>query len=48
VQFYLEKDGTECYYREKEGKWLVYRKADNKTIKSVGYSPVDLDRIVNR
>ncbi len=48
LQFYLEKDGTECYYREKEGKWLVYRKADNKTIKSVGYSPVDLDRIVNR
>jgi len=48
VQFYKDKDGTECYYREKEGKWLVYRKSDNKTIKSVGYSPVDLESIVNR
>ncbi len=48
VQFYKDKDGTECYYKEKEGKWLVYRKSDNKTIKSVGYSPVDLDSIVNR
>ena len=48
VQFYLDKDGTECYYRKKEGKWLVYRKSDNKTIKSIGYSPVDLDSIVSR
>jgi predicted HAD superfamily Cof-like phosphohydrolase len=48
VQFYKEKDGTECYYKLEAGKWLVYRKSDNKTIKSVGYSPADLDRIVNR
>ena len=48
VQFYKDKDGTECYYKEESGKWLVYRKSDNKTIKSVGYSPVDLDSIVNR
>jgi len=48
VQFYKDKDGTECYYKEESGKWLVYRTADNKTIKSIGYSPVDLDSIVNR
>jgi predicted HAD superfamily Cof-like phosphohydrolase len=48
VQFYHDKDGTECYYKLEAGKWLVYRKTDNKTIKSVGYSPADLDRIVNR
>ena len=48
VQFYKDKDGTECYYKEEEGKWLVYRKSDNKTIKSVGYSPADLEKIVNR
>ncbi|HEY5824581.1 MAG TPA: nucleoside triphosphate pyrophosphohydrolase family protein [Cyclobacteriaceae bacterium] len=48
VQFYKDKDGTECYYKEEGGKWLVYRTSDNKTIKSVGYSPVDLERIVNR
>lgn len=48
VQFYKDKDGTECYYKEESGKWLVYRKSDNKTIKSVGYSPVDLEKIINR
>lgn len=47
VEFYKAKDGTPCYYREESGKWLVYRQADNKTIKSVNYSPADLKSIVN-
>ena len=47
IQFYKDKDGTECYYRKEGDKWLVYRKSDNKTIKSVGYSPADLERILN-
>jgi predicted HAD superfamily Cof-like phosphohydrolase len=46
VEHYRKKDGTECYYKEEEGKWLVYRKSDNKTIKSINYSPADLDGIV--
>src|SRR6478609_3832346 len=46
VQFYKDKDGTECYYRKEGVKWLVYRKSDNKTIKSVGYSPADLEGIL--
>jgi predicted HAD superfamily Cof-like phosphohydrolase len=46
VAFYKAKDGTECYYREEGGKWLVYRKSDNKTIKSVNYSPTDLEKIL--
>ncbi|HPW63423.1 MAG TPA: nucleoside triphosphate pyrophosphohydrolase family protein [Cyclobacteriaceae bacterium] len=46
VQFYKEKDGTECYYKKEGNKWLVYRKSDNKTIKSVNYSPADLDKIL--
>jgi predicted HAD superfamily Cof-like phosphohydrolase len=46
VQFYKEKDGTECYYREEAGKWLVYRKSDNKTIKSINYSPANLERLL--
>lgn len=46
VKFYKEKDGTECYYKKEGNKWLVYRKADNKTIKSVNYSPADLDKIL--
>jgi predicted HAD superfamily Cof-like phosphohydrolase len=46
VEHYLKKDGTECYYRQEGGKWLVYRKSDNKTIKSVGYSPASLEKIM--
>lgn len=46
IQFYKDKDGTECYYRKEGEKWLVYRKSDNKTIKSVSYSPADLDTVL--
>jgi predicted HAD superfamily Cof-like phosphohydrolase len=43
---HFEAKGTECYYREDNGKYLVYRTADNKTLKSVFYSPADLERIL--
>ncbi len=46
VAYYLKEKATECYYREKEGKWLVFRTADNKTIKSINYSPADLKSIL--
>lgn len=46
VAYYMAKDGTECYFREEAGKWLVYRKSDNKTIKSINYSPADLKKIL--
>jgi predicted HAD superfamily Cof-like phosphohydrolase len=46
IQFYKEKDGTDCYYMKEGNKWLVYRKADNKTIKSINYSPANLDKIL--
>ncbi|HET7179508.1 MAG TPA: nucleoside triphosphate pyrophosphohydrolase family protein [Chryseosolibacter sp.] len=48
VAYYREKDGTECCYRQEGDKWLVYRKSDNKTIKSVGYSPANLKAILDR
>ena len=48
VEYYRSKDGTECYYRREGEKWLVYRKSDNKTIKSVGYSPANLKQILDR
>jgi predicted HAD superfamily Cof-like phosphohydrolase len=48
VKHYLDKDGTECYYKQEGDKWLVYRKSDNKTIKSVGYSPANLERILHQ
>ena len=47
VNFYMKKDGTECYYKKEDGKWLVYRTSDNKTIKSIGYSPANLESILN-
>jgi predicted HAD superfamily Cof-like phosphohydrolase len=46
VEHYRQKDGTECYYTKQDASWLVYRKADNKTIKSIAYSPADLHKIV--
>lgn len=46
VEHYLQKDGTVCYYKQAGDKWLVFRKSDNKTIKSVNYSPADLQRIL--
>jgi predicted HAD superfamily Cof-like phosphohydrolase len=46
VEFYKKKDETECYYREEGGKWLVYRTSDNKTIKSINYSPADLEGVL--
>lgn len=46
VAYYLKKDGTACYYQKEENLWLVYRKSDNKTIKSINYSPADLSKII--
>ena len=47
VQFYKEKKGTDAYYVEQDGKYLVYRKGDKKTLKSVNYSPADLESIID-
>ncbi len=46
IAHYKMKDGTECYFKEEEGKWLIYRTADNKTLKSINYSPADLESIL--
>ncbi len=46
VEFYKSRDNTDCYYLNEGDKWLVYRKADNKTIKSKGYSPANLESII--
>ena len=48
VKHYKEKDGTECYYRQEQGKWLIYRKSDNKTLKSINYSPANLESLLGR
>ena len=46
VEFYKNEKDTDAYYEEVEGKWLVYRKGDNKTLKSINYSPADLKQIL--
>lgn len=46
VAYYETERGTECYYKEIDGLFLVYRKGDNKTLKSVNYSPADLKSIL--
>jgi predicted HAD superfamily Cof-like phosphohydrolase len=38
--------GTEAYYKPQDGMYLVYRKDDNKTLKSINYSPADLKKIL--
>jgi hypothetical protein len=48
VEFYKQKDGTECYYRQEGHLWLIYRTVDNKTLKSVNYSPANLETIISR
>lgn len=47
-QHYLDKDGTESYIRQVGEHWLVYRTSDDKTLKSVNYSPADLPSILSR
>ena len=46
VEFYKNEKDTDAYYEEVEGKWLVYRKGDNKTLKSINYSPADLKQFL--
>ncbi len=48
VEHYQQKDGTNAYFVESDGKFLVYRKEDNKTLKSIQYSPASLESIVKR
>jgi len=48
VQHYKEKNNVDAYYKEIDGLFLVYRHPDNKTLKSVNYSPADLKSIVER
>jgi predicted HAD superfamily Cof-like phosphohydrolase len=46
IEFYQKKDGTKGINEEVNGKWLVYRQEDNKVLKSIGYSPADIKKIL--
>lgn len=41
IEHYRGK-GSESYFKEVDGLYLVYRTPDDKTLKSVNYSPADL------
>jgi predicted HAD superfamily Cof-like phosphohydrolase len=41
AEHYRQK-GTECYIQQSGNHWLVYREGDNKTLKSINYSPADI------
>jgi predicted HAD superfamily Cof-like phosphohydrolase len=48
VTHYKTQKNTDAYYKERDGKWLVYRVGDNKTLKSINYSPADLKSILEK
>ena len=48
VTHYKTEKDTDAYYEERDGKWLVYRVGDNKTLKSINYSPADLKSIIEK
>lgn len=45
---YAQKDGTKAKIEQKDDKFLVYRIPDNKVLKSVNYSPADLNTIIKK
>jgi len=48
VEHYKTDRDTDAYYEQRDGKWLVYREGDNKTLKSINYSPADLKSILEK
>lgn len=47
VKHYKENKDTNSYIKEVDGLYLVYRSEDNKTLKSINYSPADLKGILS-
>lgn len=43
---HYQQKGVPCSYEEADGHYLVYRTEDRKTLKSIYYSPADLERIL--
>ena len=48
VKHYQENKDTKCYYKKVGEKYMIYRESDNKTLKSINYSPADLSLILNQ
>jgi len=48
IRHYRENHDTICHVEKSDGHYLVYRTEDQKTIKSVNYSPADLRSILEK
>ncbi|GAA4140606.1 hypothetical protein GCM10022216_19870 [Sphingobacterium kyonggiense] len=48
TQEHYKAKGVDSYYKEIDGKFLVFRQGDDKTLKSIYYSPADLKSIVEK
>ncbi|MGO1672113.1 MAG: hypothetical protein ACTHYC_14905 [Sphingobacterium sp.] len=46
TQEHYRQKGVDSYYKKIDGKFLVFRKGDDKTLKSIYYSPADLKSIL--
>jgi predicted HAD superfamily Cof-like phosphohydrolase len=46
IAYYQQRDGTQGFIEESLHGFLVYRVTDKKVLKSVRYSPADLERIL--
>jgi predicted HAD superfamily Cof-like phosphohydrolase len=46
LEYYEKKDGTKGFIEESHSGFLVYRKSDKKVLKSISYSPADLEKIL--
>ena len=48
IQHYKDTKDVDSYYKEVDGLFLVFRTEDNKTLKSINYSPADLKTIIEK
>jgi len=48
VEYYSKERQTKAYYEKVNGKWMVYREGDGKTLKSIRYTPPNLEEIINK
>jgi predicted HAD superfamily Cof-like phosphohydrolase len=46
IVYYQQRDGTQGFIEESHHGFLVYRTTDKKVLKSVRYSPADLEKIL--
>lgn len=46
IAHYKAKEDSDSYFKEEDSLFLVYRTKDNKTLKSINYSPADLQSIL--